>query len=149
MKNIVIEKTSNGTYVVKADSERFGEQEIMFESYCKSECVQYILKTMAFLFRATGKEMYLAEMVNWLGEDKMAKLEAACGRNAYLTSYYGLENIRTYESENGGVYIKMEGCRSSFSVFIDENGVIKKAPAVKTMRYRGTYHGTNVFSFMG
>ena len=149
MKSINIEQLASGTYAVKADTERFGEQEIMFESYSKAECVQYILKTMAFLFRATGKEMYLAKMVRWMGEDKMAKLEAACGRNAYLTSYYGLEHIRTYESESGGVYIKMEGTRSYFSVFIDENGVIKKAPAVKTMRYRGTYHGTNVFSFMG
>ena len=149
MKNIVIEKTSNGTYVVKADTERFGKQEIMFESYSKTECVQYILKTVAFLFRVTGKEMYLAEMVNWMGDDKMAKLEAACGRNAYLTSYYGLEHIYTYESQNGGVYVKMEGTRSSFSLFVDENGIIRKAPAVRTMRECSTYHGTNVCSFMG
>ena len=57
MKNIVIEKTGNGTYAVKADTERFGEQEIMFESYSKGECVKYILKTMVFLFRTTGEEM--------------------------------------------------------------------------------------------
>jgi len=107
MKNIAIEATVNGTYVVRADTERFGEHEIMFESYSKSECVQYILKTVAFLFRATDKELYLAEMIDWMGEDKRSKLTAACERNAYLTSYYGLEHIRTYESENGGVYIKM------------------------------------------
>lgn len=148
MKNIVIEKTGNGTYAVKADTERFGEQEIMFESYSKGECVKYILKTMVFLFRTTGEEMYLAGMVNWMGEDKMAKLEAACERNAYLTSYYGLEHIRTYESENGGVYIKMEGTRSSFTLYVDGNGTIKKAPPIKTMRKGRTYHGTNVFSFM-
>lgn len=149
MKNISIENTGNGTYVVRADTERFGEQEIMFESYNKAECVKYILKTAVFLFRATGKEMYLAEMVNWMGEDKMAKLEAACGRNAYPTSYYGLEHVRTYESEDGGVYIKMEGTRSSFSLYVDENGVVKKAPPIKTMIEGRTYHGTNVFSFMG
>ncbi len=149
MKNIIIEKTGNGTYVVKADTERFGKQEIMFESYRKAECVQYILKTVAFLFRATGKELYLAEMIDWMGEDKMSKLTAACERNAYLTSYYGLEHIRTYESERGGVYIKMEGCRSSFALYVDESGAIKKAPAVKTMREGRTYHGTSVFGFMG
>lgn len=149
MKNIIIEKTGDGTYVVKADTERFGKQEIMFESYSKVECVGYILKVVTFLFRSTGKEMYLAEMVNWMGDGKMAKLEAACGRNAYLTSYYGLEHIRTYESESGGVYVKMEGTRSSFSLYVDGNGVIKRAPSIKTMREIGTYHGTNVFSFMG
>ena len=113
-----------------------------------SASVKYILKTMVFLFRTTGEEMYLAGMVNWMGEDKMAKLEAACERNAYLTSYYGLEHIRTYESENGGVYIKMEGTRSSFTLYVDGNGTIKKAPPIKTMRKGRTYHGTNVFSFM-
>ena len=71
MKSINIEQLASGTYAVKADTERFGEQEIMFESYSKAECVQYILKTMAFLFRATGKEMYLAKMVRWMGEDKI------------------------------------------------------------------------------
>lgn len=149
MKNIVIEKTINGTYVVKADTERFGEQEIMFESYSKAECVKYILKTVMFLFRATEKGMYLAEIVNWMGEEKMSKLIVACERNAYLTSYYGLEHIRTYESETGGVYIKMEGTRSSFSLYVDENGTVKKAPPIKTMREVGTYHGTAVFIFMG
>lgn len=149
MKNIVIEKTSSGTYVVKADTERFGEQEIMFESYSKAECVQYILKTVVSLFRATGKEMYLAAMIDWMGKDKMSQLTSACERNAYLTSYYGLEHIRVYESATGGVYVKMEGTRSSFSLYIDGNGEIKRAPAVKSMLEGQTYHGTNVFSFMG
>lgn len=148
MKNIRIEKTSTGTYVVRADTDRFGTQEIMFESFDKNECVQYILKTVVFLFRATGKQTYLADMIDWMGKDKMTKLTSACERNAYLTSYYGLEHIRVYESAAGGVYVKMEGTRSSFSLFIDGNGNIKRAPAVKTMRERGTYHGTEVFAFM-
>ena len=149
MKNIRIERTSNGTYVVKADTDRFGEQEIMFESFSKDECVQYILQAVVFLFRATGKETYLAAMIDWMGKDKRTKLTSACERNAYLTSYYGLEHIYVYESATGGVYVKMEGTRSSFAVYIDGNGEIKRAPAVKSMRKGRTYHGTNVFSFMG
>lgn len=148
MKNIRIEKTSNGTYIVKADTKRFGEQEIMFESFSKDECVQYILKTVVFLFQATGKKMYLATMIDWMGKDKMSKLVSACERNCYLTSYYGLEHIYVYESATGGVYVKMEGTRSSFSLYIDGNGEIKRAPAVKTMRETGNYHGTDVFNFM-
>lgn len=149
MKNIVIEKTSNNTYVVKADTECFGEQETMFESHSEAECVRYILKTVVFLFRVTGKGMYLARMIDWMGEDKMSKLTAACERNAYLTGFYGLELISTYESANGGVYVKMEGTRTSFSLYVDENGVVKKAPVVRTMQKGCTYCGTNVFSFMG
>lgn len=42
MKNIRIEKTNNRTYVVKADTERFGIQSIMFESYSLEECKRYI-----------------------------------------------------------------------------------------------------------
>ena len=41
MKNINISKTDNRTWVVKADTERFGIQEIMFESYKREECVKY------------------------------------------------------------------------------------------------------------
>ena len=149
MENIKIERTNNGTFVVKADTERFGKQEIMFESFNKDECVQYIMKSVVSLFRATGKKIYLAAMIDWMDKDKRTKLISACERNAYLTSYYGLEHIRVYESATGGVYVKMEGTRSPFTVYIDRNGEIKRAPAVKTMRKLGTYHGTNVFSFMG
>lgn len=44
MKNINIEQIKNGTYVVKADTERFGIQEIMFEGLNEQECINYIEK---------------------------------------------------------------------------------------------------------
>lgn len=42
MKNFKLEKTLTGTWVVKADSQRFGQQAIVFESYKMSECVAWI-----------------------------------------------------------------------------------------------------------
>lgn len=41
MTNINIVRTNNGTWAVKADTERFGKQEIMFESHSRRECVAY------------------------------------------------------------------------------------------------------------
>lgn len=41
-KNFHIYATDNGTFVVRADSKRFGKQEIVFESYNLKECVNWI-----------------------------------------------------------------------------------------------------------
>jgi len=43
----------------------------------------------------------------------------------------------------------MEGTRSSFSLYVDANGTVKKALPIKTMREGHTFHGTNVLRFMG
>ena len=44
MKNVSIEETSNNTFVVKADTKRFGFGEIMFESYSFGECIAWLKK---------------------------------------------------------------------------------------------------------
>lgn len=41
MRNFKVEATNNNTYVVRADSNRFGDYQIVFESYKKSECYEY------------------------------------------------------------------------------------------------------------
>lgn len=51
MENIRIAVTSNKTIIVKADSERFGKDAIMFESTKFMECFDYIR-------RATGKDHF-------------------------------------------------------------------------------------------
>ena len=43
MKNIRIESTSNDTFVIRADTPRFGESAIMFESYNAAECSEYLV----------------------------------------------------------------------------------------------------------
>lgn len=40
--NFQIEKTSNNTYVVRSDSERFGKNEITYESPNREDCLEYI-----------------------------------------------------------------------------------------------------------
>lgn len=49
MKNFKLEKTPTGTWVVKADSRRFGQQAIVFESYKMMECVAWIKEKEALL----------------------------------------------------------------------------------------------------
>lgn len=40
-ENIKIERTDNGTWVVRADSKRFGKEAIMFESFRYKEASAY------------------------------------------------------------------------------------------------------------
>lgn|GEM_PF-4474032 len=42
MTNFNITATDNKTYIVKADSDRFGKQAIVFESYKYGECAEYV-----------------------------------------------------------------------------------------------------------
>lgn len=43
-KNLHVEKTAQGTYVVRGDSTRFGEDVILYESYKKSDCDAWVEK---------------------------------------------------------------------------------------------------------
>lgn len=40
--NFKIKKTTNGTYLVRSDSERFGKDEITYESTKRLDCLNYI-----------------------------------------------------------------------------------------------------------
>ncbi len=138
MRNIIVEKTSNNTYVVKADTERFGKQEIMFESYCKVECVRYIIRTAVKLYVVTKQECYLAVLLRWMDERKRNQYDENRGRNSFFTSHYGFSMTYVFMAEDGGLYIKCRGCRSSFSVFFNADGTTaKRAPKVKNMRRIG------------
>lgn len=41
-KNFHIYATENGTFIVRADSKRFGKQAIVFESFSTKECVNWV-----------------------------------------------------------------------------------------------------------
>lgn len=41
-KNFRIYRTENNTFIVRADSKRFGKQAIVFESYSVKDCVKWI-----------------------------------------------------------------------------------------------------------
>ena len=48
MKNVHIMKTA-GTWIVTADTERFGKDEIMFESYKFDEAIEYLKKNDVYM----------------------------------------------------------------------------------------------------
>ncbi len=129
MKNIKIEKTNNNTYVVKADTERFGKNEIMFESYKINDCIKYLKSFEKFGFKITENiyqqvaEILLDNMPN----RKKELLESAVNRNDSFTSFRGLENVELYVTENGTL-LKMRGVRCSFVLFRDNFGVYRRTP---------------------
>lgn len=101
MTNINIARTNNGTWAVKADTERFGKQEIMFESYSRSECVEY-----ASRYGYTEKKLTTADIkkgaisaLNKKGFDvdriKIIKSYEVLGQEVYLinASVYMEEDI--------------------------------------------------------
>lgn len=68
-----------------------------------------------------NKEIVRSILAN-LPENKRASLEAACRRNALLTSYFGLDSL-TLTVYKEGFLIELEGTRSKFSVFaLDDDG---------------------------
>lgn len=139
MENIRVEKIESNRYVVKADTKRFGNGVIMFESFSKSECVRYIIRTAIMLYKATKDRKYLSIMINFMSKNKKVRLKNACKRNLIFTSYYGLEDCDVLEDNNGGLYIEMNGVRSRFTVYFDRNGEEKRAPVRKTMKYLTHY----------
>lgn len=138
MKNIVIEKSENGTYIVKADTERFGAQAVMFESFDRSECARYIIRTAIKMYTITKEEFYLSVLLAWMDEKKQKQYDENRGRNAHFTGHYGFSMTYIYTTEEGGLYIKCTGCRSGFSVFFNPDGTVaKSAPAIKSMTKLG------------
>lgn len=129
MKNIKIEKTTNNTYVVKADTERFGKQRIIFESYKINDCINYLKSFEKFGFRIT-ESVYqqVAEiLLENMPENKKELLSSAINRNDSFTSFRGLENINLYITENGTL-LKMRGVRCGFVLFMDNYSAYRRTP---------------------
>lgn len=73
MRNFKIEITNNNTFVIRADSARFGKNQIMFESYKKSECYEWAAqhgakimscKNCGQLFMPTGNRQKFCKELN-------------------------------------------------------------------------------------
>lgn len=134
MKNIKIEKTENHTYIVRATTDRFGENEIMYESFNVEDCRKYIISTLVLIYKMSKTPALIGEIIKWMPEKKKAVLANAAYRNNLMTSEYGLEHVQTLEHrEKHGLYIEMSGCRSGFAVYITDSGEIKRAPNTKDM----------------
>lgn len=75
------------------------------------------------------------DIMNMLPESKMTALRNACSRNEWLTSSYGLEDM-TMTVYLEGFKLKLEGCRSTFSVYAKDNDgelEITRKPAEKML----------------
>lgn len=130
MKNIKIEKTTNNTYVVKADTERFGKQRIIFESYKINDCINY-LKSFEKLITESVYQQVAEILLENMPENKKELLSSAINRNDSFTSFRGLENINLYITENGTL-LKMRGVRCGFVLFMDNYSVYRRTPKHKT-----------------
>lgn len=69
-----------------------------------------------------------------LTETKKEQLVKACERNYTFTSTYGLGHCYLFLSNEGGLYIKMTGTRSSWSCYIKPDGSVGRAPKIDTMK---------------
>ena len=63
---------------------------------------------------------FTKDILRAMPEDKKKVLVNALDRNCILTSYWGLDN-QSVEVYKEGWYIKMEGCRSSFTMWVGDN----------------------------
>lgn len=82
MDNFNVEKIATGNFVVKANSERFGEQAIMFQGINRAECLDYIEKHREP--QKPIKGYYVISDLEKLGKgakfERFTNLEVACGK---------------------------------------------------------------------
>ena len=90
-------------------------------------------------------EMTVEMMFDAMPESKKEVFRKACYRAALLTSYYGL-GFSTLSIYKEGYYLTMEGCRSSFAVFVKDDdaelSVVRK-PKDDKLSYLWGYHWMN------
>lgn len=77
MENIIIEHTKNNYWIVKADTERFGKNEVLFEGINFNECLNYIWKN-------NGCCNYTAEVLDCFNTEKIWIIKhSKCGHYTF------------------------------------------------------------------
>lgn len=117
--NVKIEKRDygnpNGTWVVLADSERFGNQAVMFESYRRKEAEEYAQG----LFPNAQVLVGLAKRTEQFRKFQDRVFGLTSSSDAYDT---------TVEYSNEGAYIMFDGARSSYNRFYTWDGSSIRKP---------------------
>lgn len=90
-------------------------------------------------------EMTVEMMFEVLPKEKKEVFENACHRNDILTTYYGLgfSELSIYKE---GYYLKMDGTRSSFAVFVKDNDgelEVTRKPKDSKLSFLWGYHWMN------
>lgn len=129
MKDIKIEKTHNNTYVIKANTDRFGDAEIMYESFKLSDCIRWLEGFKKYGLKLNEK--IYTQVVDIILEnmplEKRVVLSGQVNRNNELTSHRGMSSVYLYFTENG-ITLEMEGTRSYFRVFMDNFSRYRRLP---------------------
>lgn len=154
MKNVRIERTANETFVVRYDTDRFGKDEIMFESFLREDCERYILRMASRIIRYSDKyaarEDAYEALIHFLPVSKKDQIVRACGRNAYFTSAWTLEWTEA-DCFDKGLYLTFRGVQTSVSVWIADDGNIGRRPFISLMNKIGHHSFHNCessFKFM-
>lgn len=154
MKNVSIETTTNKTFVVYADTKRFGKHEIMFESYRREDCVRYIMRMAVSIIKysknAKDRDDAYEVLIRFLPVEKKAQIVRACGRNAYFTSAWTLEWTEV-EVIDKGIYLTFRGVQTSVGMWISNEGNICRKPNRKSLTRidRRSFHNwEDTFEFM-
>lgn len=136
MKNIRIEKRGINYYVVIADTERFGNDAIMFEGINKEECENYIERTMKMLEEISmtygqKEEKVLKEISNILKNNKKKnkQFESFMNRCFAFTGDYGFDvDKETWCSRESKYTIyEMKGTKAGLRIVVNKrNEVIRK-----------------------
>lgn len=75
-------------------------------------------------------DMTFEMVLKALPQEKLDVLDRACYRTFLLTSYYGMSRAEL-EIYKEGFYLSFEGCRSTFSVYVEDNDgelIVKRKP---------------------
>lgn len=98
--NFRIEPTNNGTFVVRSDSERFGVDEIVYESHNREDCIKYISERRAPLHDV--KAYIIPDMIPMVTrEDPMESIEHYDSVDDAIARFKHLCSTRDYS--NGGI----------------------------------------------
>lgn len=133
MKNITIERTNNNTYVVYADTERFGKHEIMFEGISEEECKAFIKNV---------KEAIAKTIIEKVAEQKKEQFTKFFNRCYALTGDCGWYAV--IERYDCGWYAKFEGTKSAVNGFMKDGEVVRKPRTAKLIDKCFAYVDGNV-----
>lgn len=99
LENVRIEATNNDTYVVYADTKRFGKNEVMFESYNKNECYEYIMKNCVDMETINDPDE-IVEIIHESFSTDSYEIKYKCGFSkrvyGYMPIYMWNERIRYF-----------------------------------------------------
>lgn len=147
INNIKLVPNNQGGWLVIADTKRFGEGAILFESPKQSECVNYIRRTLVMCIRILCESKQYSEaetlinlLMKWLEEQKKEAIRNVCVKEMAIYSNGALP-ATVYLTEHGGMYIKAEQSPYGFTFYINKIGEnVRKPRTDKVIKELASHH---------